>query len=79
MATRQELIDLLERAALLEESVIPIYSKHVENSLFLSGFNEGARQRIATILKKLALDSSRHKQTMDGLLKKVKEADVHVY
>ncbi|MFA5164289.1 MAG: hypothetical protein WC481_01825 [Candidatus Omnitrophota bacterium] len=79
MPDRDEILHFLGECLRMEEEVIPLYSKHIESSLFLSGFREADRARAGAILDTLRKDSMRHKEVFNGLIKKVKEAGADVY
>lgn len=79
MPNKQETLNLLGECLKREEDIIPLYSRHIESSLFLSGFDKKTRGKISAILNKLRSDSMRHKQIFEDLIKKVKESNLDVY
>ncbi len=79
MPDKNEMLEFLEECLRREEEIIPLYSKHVKSSLFLSGFNSEDRAKAGSILDKLRADSMRHRKIFSGLIKKVKESGTDVY
>ena len=79
MINKQQLIKVLEEGLKVEESVIPLYSKHISNALFLSGLEKEKEAGIREILNKLRSDSLRHKGLFEDLLNKVRESNKDVY
>lgn len=79
MPDKQKTLEFLEECLRLEESVIPLYSRHIDNTLFLSGFDKAEREKISRILNKLRSDSMRHRKIFAGLVKKIKGSDKDVY
>ena len=77
---KEALIKSLEKSLLCEEKAIPLYSKHINNTLFLSKFSEKDKDRVRKVLELLAKDSDRHMHIFEGLIEKVKKEegkDVH--
>jgi len=70
MANKQEIMEMMEECVRIEEAVIPLYSKHIESTLFLSGFDKGAASEVRQILDRLKMDSEKHKVIFEGLLTK---------
>jgi len=79
MASKQEIIKMVDECVKVEESVIPLYSKHIENTVFLSGFDKGSASEVRRILDRVKTDSEKHKVIFDGLLTKIKESSKDVY
>ena len=79
MATKQQMIEILYEGLRIEEDVIPIYSVHVVNTLFLSGLKGDKENKLRVILDKLKTDSERHKQMFESMIKTVEESDRDVY
>jgi rubrerythrin len=77
--TKDELIDQLKRLCDEEEHAIPIYTRHLESTFFLSNFKAGVQQKIRDMLLTLALDSEVHARMFEAAIKRVKESDRHVY
>jgi len=76
---REKLLRWLQEAVLTEESAIPIYAKHLPNTLFWSGLAEKDIGFIKAGLRRLAVDSERHRKTLEGLMKKVREDESDVF
>lgn len=79
MVDKKEIIKLVEECAKIEESVIPLYSKHIDNTLFLSGFDAGSAAGVRSILDKLKKDSERHKGVFESLLARIERSSQNVY
>ncbi len=79
MASKEEVIRILEEAVKIEESVVPLYSRHISSTLFLSGFEEQIQARISGILNRLLKDSKRHEKMYEDQLRKVKGSEQNVY
>ncbi len=77
--TKQELLDALNECFKTEESAIPLYSKHINSTLFLSDFSDQEKKEVSSVLKMLLDESSMHAKLFKGLIKKVKESDQDVY
>lgn len=76
---KNELIDMLEEGMKIEESLIPLYTRHISSTLFLSGFPDEKREEIRAALSSLRKDSEAHRKIYLGLLEKVKGEDKDVY
>ena len=76
---KEVLLKALEDCIKTEESAIPIYTKHVGNTLFLSEFKEIEKKSILKILDMLAKESLRHSQLFRDLIAKVKGSQQDVY
>jgi hypothetical protein len=70
---------LLKEFLMIEELIIPLYSKHVDNSLFLSGIKKDNLSKVQGILDALRTDSMRHKQILEGLISSVERSGKDVY
>lgn len=77
--TKQELLNLLQEAVKTEESAIPLYTKHISSTLFLSGFDEGAKERIRQILEKLYRESTGHSKIYKKLIDRIQGENQDVY
>ena len=77
--TKNELIKKLDKAIILEEMAVPIYNKHLKNTLFLSGYPEEVQKRIKNNLKILSDDSVRHKFMIEELKKIISGGNKDVY
>jgi rubrerythrin len=69
---KKETLRLLEECLKIEEEVIPLYSRHIESTLFLSGLAQEKQLKAKEILDKLKADSERHKVIFQTLIKKIK-------
>lgn len=76
---KDELISMLEEGIKIEESLIPLYAKHISSTLFLSEYPEKKREEIKTVLNSLENDSEAHKNIYMRLLEKTKGEDKDVY
>lgn len=65
-------IALLEEAVKTEESAIQIYTRHIESTLFLSGFKEETGDRIKQTLQVLAEESQKHKGWLETRIAELK-------
>ena len=79
MSDKQEITRLIEECIKIEESVIPLYSKHIHNTLFLSGFDKKSAQEVSNILDKLKTDSERHRGVFENLLTEIERSSKNVY
>jgi hypothetical protein len=77
--TKQELLSFLQEATKTEESAIPLYVKHIDSTLFLSGFGEDAQEQIRQILNQLHRGSTRHSKIYRRLIDTVEKEDKDVY
>ncbi|MBU9889951.1 MAG: hypothetical protein KTQ49_08815 [Candidatus Omnitrophica bacterium] len=71
--TKDELIARLTRLSQEEEHAIPIYTKHLDSTFFLSGFRPEVQKQIRDMLLTLALESEVHARMFEGLIKRVRE------
>jgi len=58
---KDEIIEKINQAILTEEEGIPIYSKHIESTLFWSGLNDEFKQKIQDTLNIIKRESRNHK------------------
>jgi len=79
MATKKELIGFLEEVLKTEEKAIPLYTRHIGSTLFLSRFDETQRTRIQTILETLKEESQKHAEIFGRLVDKIKREPRDVY
>lgn len=77
--TKNDLIKKLDKALILEEMAVPIYNKHLKNTLFLSGYPEDVQELIKKNLKILSDDSVRHKFMIEKLKKIISGGSKNVY
>jgi hypothetical protein len=76
--TKDELLILLEHGRKIEEAIV-LYSEHIKNTLYLSGFKKSDRNNAKKILNNLHRESYEHKIFMRQLIEQVKKDDKHVY
>lgn len=77
--TKDELIDRLKKLCDEEEHAVPLYSKHLDSTLFLSGFKPEVKKEIEEMLLTLSLESEVHARMFEGMTKRVKESGRDVY
>ena len=66
-------IDILKEFLRTEEAAIPVYSRHIDDALFLSGLKEENRAKVKSILEKLRLDSLRHREILETIIAQLKK------
>lgn len=79
MVSKEEAIKMLEEGLKIEEEVIPIYSRHINKTMFLSGLERSDQEKVRSILDRLLVDSVKHQGIFKGLLEKVKGSGQDVY
>lgn len=79
MIKKEELIILLKQGLNTEEKAIPIYAKHLDSVLFLSGLSKEKQEKVRDILKVLKGDSERHKIIYEDLIKTTEESSRDVF
>ncbi len=79
MITKEILVNELKEALKTEESVIPLYTKHVSSTLFLADMEEEKVSRIKEILDVLNSDSREHAKTFKNLINKIEGETKDVY
>lgn len=79
MIKKQELIKLLEESLKTEEGAIPLYTKHVSSTLFLSDLQPEKQKRISEILHELNEQSSGHAALFKQIIETIQESDKDVY
>jgi rubrerythrin len=77
--SKKDLIDSLKQSLYAEEKAIPIYTRHLDSTLFLSGFSKGLQKKIKNTLLILKSESERHEQIFKALLEKVEKSQNDVY
>jgi len=77
--TKQELLSSLQEAMKTEESAIPLYTRHIDSTLFLSGFDEDAQERIRQILNRLRREAMEHGEIYKRLIDTVEKEEKDVY
>ncbi|UCH12445.1 MAG: hypothetical protein JSW18_00410 [Candidatus Omnitrophota bacterium] len=79
MIKKEELLKLLSRCLDAEEKGIPIYSRHLGNTLFLSDFKKEEQKKVRDTLETLKTDSETHKTIFEDLIKRIKGSTKDVY
>jgi rubrerythrin len=79
MINRDNLIASLKKSLDAEERAVPIYSKHLNSTLFFSGLDKDFQERIKGLLSILAKESIRHEQVLRTLIKKIERSSKDVY
>ncbi|MFA7255529.1 MAG: hypothetical protein WC133_05480 [Candidatus Omnitrophota bacterium] len=77
--TKEELLVMLRRGLNEEEKAIPLYTKHLGATLFLSGFKPELQVRVKELLLLLKKESESHAKVYGELIASVKEARQDVY
>jgi len=76
---KEELLEKLKFAVKTEESAIPVYTKHISDTLFLSEFGEAEKKAIVGILETLSSDSQRHAALYKSFVDGVERSNKNVY
>jgi len=79
MIKKKELLDLMHKSKRIEELSIPIYSKHIESTLFFSGLSEDSKKQVKEYLTILREGSERHKMMLENLRKIIEKSDKDVF
>lgn len=79
MVNKQEIIAAVEECIKIAESAIPIYSKHIQHALFLSGLEKEQEQEGRIILETIMDEEKKHKTSLENLLTYVKGAKKDVF
>ncbi|MBN2106571.1 MAG: hypothetical protein JW832_04035 [Deltaproteobacteria bacterium] len=79
MATRQELLALLQNMLRNEEEAIPIYARHLNNALFLSEFSAADQQDIKSKLQILIVESQQHQRNFENMIRSIEGGQCDVY
>lgn len=79
MISKKELLAILEKALIAEESSISIYARHLETAVFWTGMGTSDAEKVKKILKVLLSESERHKAAVMGLVRDVKTGDRDAY
>ena len=77
--TKQELLKSLQHALKTEESAMPLYTRHISSTLFLSGFDSDSQKRMSEILQRLNAESTRHGMILQKLINKIQMEDKDAY
>jgi len=77
--TKEELARNLQLCIKTEESAIPVYTKHISDTFFVSLFSQEEKEAAVNILKMLSRDSEGHAALFKALYSRVQESDKDVY
>jgi rubrerythrin len=77
--TKDELVSQLRQLHNEEELAIPIYTKHLESTFFLSRIKPEAQKEIKEMLLILAMESEVHARMFEATIKKVQDSERDVY
>ncbi len=79
MIKKEELLKSLKEAEVLEEKSIPVYTKHLDSTLFLSGFSKEEQEELKKVLLILKKGSEEHREIYEDLINKIRESAKDVY
>ncbi len=79
MITRKELIKRLRDDINTEEVAVALYTKHLKDTLQLSGVSDDVRKKMTDLLEKLTEESRTHEQVMKDLLTTIANSNRDVY
>jgi len=79
MITKKDLLQSLQKSLRTEEMAIPVYTKHLESTIFLSGLTQEEEKKIEEVLRMLGKESEIHKKIFQTLIQEVKNSSQHVY
>lgn len=77
--TKEELARNLQLCIKTEESAIPIYTKHISDTFFLSIFSEQEKEAAVNILTMLSRESEGHATLFKALYSRVQGSGKDVY
>jgi len=67
-SNREELAKVLKEALLSEERAVPIYNRHLESLLQLTGISEDESAKVRSVLEILVRESTLHKVTVEKII-----------
>ncbi len=70
---KKVILESIDRAIRAEEESIPIYAKHLHNTMFWSALSDDKRKLVAETLLKLKEGSEKHKMILQAIGKIVIE------
>jgi len=73
MISKQRLLEIIRDGLRTEESAVDIYYSHIPATLRWLDLDDEARDTIGQSLAKMASDSRKHKEKMEGLLRTIQE------
>lgn len=77
--TKEEFLESLDRMIASEETLVPIYLRHMEAILQWSGMSDENKTSAKIILETLARDSKKHSSHFKELKKRVATGELNVY
>jgi hypothetical protein len=77
--TKDALLILFKESLDTEERAIPLYTRHLNSTIFLSDFNAPLRGKIKDVLVKLKSESEGHAMLLNSLIDKIKKSQKDVY
>lgn len=79
MIRKEELLKLLKESEVLEEKSMPVYTKHLNSTIFLSAFSKEEQEKLKKALLILKKESEGHKEIYEDLINKIRESAKDVY
>ena len=73
MMNKKEILETLKVARDSEEKAVPIYSGHLESAVFWAGISGDKAARVKEVLEILKVDSTRHKNILEKLIRNLQE------
>jgi hypothetical protein len=77
--TRDDLLIFLKESLDTEERAIPLYARHLNSTLFFSGFDIGLQKKIEDMLLKLKRESEGHALLLKPMIDKIERSRRDVY
>lgn len=69
---KEKIKEIIKKAILSEERLIPIYFNHLRSGVFWTGLPENDVKRARELMEILMKDSERHRDILQELLAKIK-------
>lgn len=79
MISKKDLVKRIREDIKTEEVAVVLYSKHLKDTLRISGIDEAVREKMVDLLDKLTEESRQHERVMKELLEKILGSDRDVY
>ena len=73
MIKKAELLDILNQALLAEEKSVPLYTKHLSQAVFWTGWDKELIEKIRGSFEHLAEASTRHKDIVQNLMERIRK------
>lgn len=70
---KEDILKKIDEAILTEEKAMPIYTKHIGNTLFWSGLSKETQNKIKDTFLKLKQESSKHINQLEAAKKLISE------